>query len=196
MCELGNSGIATHLLLHYLANLSTHGKKCTAEEIYVSLFATTPIRRIFNPISMKIPVWKRIRIPPRYPCESYKTRKKEPDAWRHSWASLSLRDMNTGNWFNVLGLRLKILIYKKTPMNWQNFLRKVQNGPLCRWWLWTIKQSVIKMHKETCIYIHKNYWLCRIFFFTTGACRQIFVKLPTLVKFFSEILICSAQGCA
>jgi hypothetical protein len=61
----------------------------------------------FKVLLPESPLWRRVRIPPLQPCESYKATKRELDAWGYNWANLSLGDMNTGTWSTRLGVERK-----------------------------------------------------------------------------------------
>jgi hypothetical protein len=41
-------------------------------------------------------MWRRVRMPPPYPCELEKATKREPSAWEYNYTSLSLGNINTG----------------------------------------------------------------------------------------------------
>jgi hypothetical protein len=70
------------------------------------VFSIWSVPRLYNEsvISCYIsPVWRWVRIPPLYHCESYDVKKMEPSAWGYNCATLFLEDINTETWPFRLG---------------------------------------------------------------------------------------------
>jgi hypothetical protein len=55
-------------------------------------FLYDPCRDVISRIvgESQFPAWRRARIPPPYPCESYEATKLERSAWVYNWATLCL----------------------------------------------------------------------------------------------------------
>jgi hypothetical protein len=124
----------------------------------------------FNPINTRRPVWKRVDTSTVALRVVQDDKKRTRCLGAYLGHSVTGRQ-NTGIWFTILGPRLKTLICKKNTVakykevNTRCDLAESskegcgQKGLVCRWWLWMIKQAVIKIHKETHICIHVDYRL-------------------------------------
>jgi hypothetical protein len=60
-------------------------------------------------------VWRRVRIPPPQPRESYEATKRETGAWEYNWVTVSLEDIHTETRFSRLrvGRKAEDLVLQK-----------------------------------------------------------------------------------